>query len=581
MTITARLILGHPDLLTGRPLRDTDLLTLATLPAQAATSPPNTVILRWADLYPTDLIARTVDGRHATRTNPGLGPLFDTLQPAPALRHLVQTITLDAHGWPIAPLLYTIAIPGTDGLNLYVYSPVEYGVEDICLLRLTPHALPAKDLDDVSWLSTALRLHTEQTASLNNHECGWRKAFPGQELEHKYTLPPDTPIWELTVDTLHQIRHGCLPGFALKYHDELQAWNYDNYLYDIQEPEAERGYVSFIPTATGDGWRMKRKWFTADTFARREQLTNLTMGTDLAAFLRETLRVDALPMPAFRRLRYDVNVESLATGHYYGIFFDRCHLLDDPTVALSQCEIEYCRTRTTQRPDEASILHEIDHVANWIETLLITHDITAPRGYYSKLSFLRDTLDSHPQLSVPPVPRERNGTVASLTHTGEPALRMTLSWEQLCRTVTHLCELVSRDQQPDVVVGILRGGMIPAVLIAHGLGSRSLRAVDITHTTDDSVNAAKTDKPLVRNPDTLGNLTGLDVLIIDDVAGTGDTIAAAETLVRHAGAARVRTLACVVNQRNWRAARSGKPDEALTYIGMIVEGWVIFPWETQ
>ncbi len=123
--------------------------------------------------------------------------------------------------------------------------------------------------------------------------------------------------------------------------------------------------------------------------------------------------------------------------------------------------------------------------------------------------------------------------------------------------------------------------MIPAVLIAHALGSRSVRAIEVTHTTADGVKAPKTSQPQIRDRHTLGELTELDVLVVNDIAGTGDTMAATVALVRQAGASRVRTLACVVNERNWYRARTDKPDEALTYIGTVVEGWVIFPWEKQ
>jgi uncharacterized protein len=105
--------------------------------------------------------------------------------------------------------------------------------------------------------------------------------------------------------------------------------------------------------------------------------------------------------------------------------------------------------------------------------------------------------------------------------------------------------------------------------------------VEITHTTADGVGAAKTEQPVIYRPDTLGDLDGLDVLVVDDIAGTGDTVITAAELVRRGGARRVRTLACVVNEINWWRCRTTPPAEALTYVGAIVRGWVIFPWERQ
>jgi uncharacterized protein len=95
------------------------------------------------------------------------------------------------------------------------------------------------------------------------------------------------------------------------------------------------------------------------------------------------------------------------------------------------------------------------------------------------------------------------------------------------------------------------------------------------------VNATKTNIPMVVRPETLGDLAGMDVLIVDDIAGTGDTMATTTQLARRAGAQQVRTLARVVNAANWRKARTEEPSARLTYIGTVVEGWVVFPWEKQ
>lgn len=157
--------------------------------------------------------------------------------------------------------------------------------------------------------------------------------------------------------------------------------------------------------------------------------------------------------------------------------------------------------------------------------------------------------------------------------------RIVLDWPALSALVDGLADAVSADGPPDVVVGVLRGGMVPAVLLAHALGLRDVRAVDVTHTAFEGVDAAKTPRPTVRNAHSLGDLHGLDVLIVDDVAGKGETIATAADLARAAGAGSVRTAVPVVNEANWFPARADDPGTALTYIAARVRGWVIFPWE--
>lgn len=156
---------------------------------------------------------------------------------------------------------------------------------------------------------------------------------------------------------------------------------------------------------------------------------------------------------------------------------------------------------------------------------------------------------------------------------------MVLNWLALAGLADRLAGAVAADGSPDVVVGVLRGGMVPAVLVAHALGLRDVRAVDVTHTAFEGVNATKTLRPTVRNPRSLGDLHGLDVLVVDDVAGKGDTIATAADLARAARAGRVRTAVCAVNEANWFTTRGDDPSEALNYIGARCRGWVTFPWE--
>lgn len=157
---------------------------------------------------------------------------------------------------------------------------------------------------------------------------------------------------------------------------------------------------------------------------------------------------------------------------------------------------------------------------------------------------------------------------------------LSLDWAAVTAITSRLAEKIRADAIPDVVVGVLRGGMIPAVCLAHALGLREVRALDVRHTASDRVNAAKTAGPVTQNPASLGRLTDLDVLLVDDIAGTGQTMRASRSLIAAQGARRVRTAAWVLNEANWLPGNSDQ-DATFTYIGAAHRTWVIFPWEDQ
>lgn len=150
-----------------------------------------------------------------------------------------------------------------------------------------------------------------------------------------------------------------------------------------------------------------------------------------------------------------------------------------------------------------------------------------------------------------------------------------VTWSDIQIITKDLATLVAADGLPQVIVGIARGGLIPAVMIAHVLGVRDLRTLTITHTVSDAVNAAKTPEPLVAHPGSLGDLAGQDVLVVDDIAGTGGTLTAARAMLAERNPSRVRTGVLWLNVANWEFAH---PEPA--YVGERYRGWVVFPWET-
>ena len=387
----AWLVLGPLRLLDGStPPQATDTVALVPLRAAEQENPTNTIIMAWLDLHPTTATAYTVDGNRLATASLDNATLFNHGRPSRALQLLAAQTASDraASTSTWAPLFYVSATPAGGLLAIHIYSQVRFHPDDACFIRTTEAPLHVKH-EDFSWLRDAIHLHRNSASFLNSHECQYRTYFPGRELEHKYTLPANTDIWDLTLDTLQDLSTGRLPGFHTKYRDELQRWDYLNHVFEITEPENEAGYVSLIPMTNG-AYLVKRKWFSRDAFARREHHDfNVSITGSLQNYIETALKLLAHPLPAYRRIRYDVNAESLRTGHTYAVLHDRCTLIDAPDVALTQCEVEYNRSRTALPARSSAIFTEMNDLANAVERIHSEHHIESQRGVYSKLTFLR------------------------------------------------------------------------------------------------------------------------------------------------------------------------------------------------
>jgi hypoxanthine phosphoribosyltransferase len=154
---------------------------------------------------------------------------------------------------------------------------------------------------------------------------------------------------------------------------------------------------------------------------------------------------------------------------------------------------------------------------------------------------------------------------------------ITLSWQDLTEIIVRLDHLVQQNGKPTTLVALQRGGLVPAVMLAHRFEVRNLLSLDLRSTIDDSVNAKKTQPRL--HHASLPPLDTEDVLLVDDIAGTGKTLRFAQRLVSDHSPARLRSLVCLVNRLNWDPDNPVSPPDAITYTGRLVEGWVTFPWE--
>ncbi|MFJ7209666.1 hypothetical protein ACIQWR_39810 [Streptomyces sp. NPDC098789] len=390
----AWIVLGGIHLLNHTaPRRHDDPLVLVGVAPQDITAPGNTVVVRWNDLDACPTQALTVAGSKLSQTRliPG-AELFVQGTAGPALHATIGTPAAAS----LVPLCYLTEAP--DGYH--AYAQIHFFPEDACFIRSTPSAIRPDPVEDLHWLEPVLEAHNASALQLNNHKRSYRTHFAGTELEIKYNLTPGTDIWATSMDLLKTLRTGGLDGCRPEYRDEFQANFTENHLFDVTDPKTEEGYASFVRTVNG-GYVLKRKWYTEDAFARREELSPVLdiPQSDFEEHLRDRLGLEVRAMPPFRRVRYDVHCESVYTGHVYGVFFDHCSLLSAPDVVLSQCELEYRRTRSIIEHGPTGVVPEMERIDGWLLDYLTANGLADQRTFYSKRTFLRDALDAHPRLA--------------------------------------------------------------------------------------------------------------------------------------------------------------------------------------
>ena len=149
-----------------------------------------------------------------------------------------------------------------------------------------------------------------------------------------------------------------------------------------------------------------------------------------------------------------------------------------------------------------------------------------------------------------------------------------LSWKEIDQQVELLCENL-QGKAVDVIVGITRSGLIPAVMIAHRLAIRDLVPIEIRRTVSDDVQSSKTE-PRFLGDVPVEALAGKRVLLVDDIVGEGRTLLHARERLEGV-AQEVISCVLVVNRQNLGAR---EPGEVVDLHACQVRGWTRFPWES-
>ncbi|MHA1859206.1 MAG: phosphoribosyltransferase, partial [Candidatus Thorarchaeota archaeon] len=122
--------------------------------------------------------------------------------------------------------------------------------------------------------------------------------------------------------------------------------------------------------------------------------------------------------------------------------------------------------------------------------------------------------------------------------------------------------------EPNVIVGIARGGWIPARILSDVLYTQTMWNVRIEYYTELGVRGPE---PRVTQPLSVP-LEGKKILLVDEVADTGESLHHATEYIKSLGVAEVRT--AVLHLKPTSVVR---PD----YYIQEVSAWIVYPWEIR
>ena len=143
---------------------------------------------------------------------------------------------------------------------------------------------------------------------------------------------------------------------------------------------------------------------------------------------------------------------------------------------------------------------------------------------------------------------------------------MDLGWEGLGDSLKFLVSKVAEDYQPEVIVGIAKGGVIPAVFISSAL-LVDFFPIKLSRRKNEQI-VREEPAWFVRPTSDVKNLR---VLLVDDIAVSGVELDMAKQAVLSIGAKEVRTATLVVH------SDSVKPD----YFAIQTDDLILMPWDKQ
>jgi hypothetical protein len=142
------------------------------------------------------------------------------------------------------------------------------------------------------------------------------------------------------------------------------------------------------------------------------------------------------------------------------------------------------------------------------------------------------------------------------------------TWNQIYAALIKQAECIWDSFKPDVIVGICRGGWIPARVLSDLLDNPNLANVRTESYT--GIERA-VDQPILTQEVSM-DVKGKKVLIVDEIVDSGESLKLIIDHINQQGASEVKTATLY-----YKPSSIIKPD----YYEKETSKWIIFPWETK
>lgn len=144
-----------------------------------------------------------------------------------------------------------------------------------------------------------------------------------------------------------------------------------------------------------------------------------------------------------------------------------------------------------------------------------------------------------------------------------------VSWEDIERWCTILREKIKEDYHPDAIIGLSRGGLVPARILSDSLLIKDLYAVKTEHW---GITATMDGKTVLKDTGKL-DVTGKKIIVVDDITDTGESMKVATNFLRGMNPAEIRTATMLhISHSNT------VPDYFAEKVSSEEWTWFTFPW---